>query len=125
MEKKQNKKRLFFWHFILWIFFIIALYLSYGVYFVNITSTKSKWVLLFAGAIALLYSSCKILEMTFYRNDLKETSDEIEKSSKLYLHFLSYKTLLSFFAALIISVLLYYFIGYCYGICFFTGFLAC
>ena len=68
MDREKIKKRLYFWHFFLWIFLFITLYQAYMVYFVDITSTKSKWVALFAGVLALLCSSIKICENLFYNH---------------------------------------------------------
>lgn len=68
MDRNQIGKRLFFWYAILWVFLFTALYLAYGVYFIDTTSTKSKWVVLFAGAIALLLGACKTLEISFYKS---------------------------------------------------------
>ena len=65
MDRTKVKKRIFFWYFLVWVLLIVALYLSYGVYFVDTTSTKSKWVGLFAGAVSVLLATCKILEISF------------------------------------------------------------
>lgn len=65
MDRTRLNKRLIFWYFILWVFVLIALYLSYGVYFLDTTSTKSKWVGLFAGVIAILLASFKVVEISF------------------------------------------------------------
>ncbi len=65
MDRNNIKKRLFFWYTFLWLFLIFALYQAYGVYFVDLTSTKSKWVGLFAGAIGVLFASLKLCEITF------------------------------------------------------------
>ena len=70
MDRNKIKKRLIFWYFFVWLFFIIALYQGYVVYFVDITSTKSKWVGLFAGAVSILLASVKILEnISYYYKD--------------------------------------------------------
>ena len=53
MDRDKINKRLLGWYSIFWVLLFVALYLSYFVYFVDITSTKSKWVGLFAGAIVL------------------------------------------------------------------------
>lgn len=50
------------WNFIFWITFLTALYLSYAVYFVNMVTTKSKWVGLFAGVVAILLACLKFVE---------------------------------------------------------------
>ena len=68
MDRNQINKRLFVWYAILWILLFIALYLAYGVYFIDTMSTKSKWVGVFAGAIALLLAACKTMEMSFYKS---------------------------------------------------------
>ena len=123
MEKNQNKGRLYFWHFILWVFLIVAMYLAYGVYFINITSTKSKWVLLFSGAVAMLYASCKILEMSFYKSDLENIKEEIKNLNKTSLIFFSFKLIPIFIITSVFAFLLYYFVGINYLICFCSGFL--
>ena len=66
MDRFEVKKRLIIWYSIFWALLIVALYLSYAVYFVDTQSTKSKWVGVFAGAIALLLATCKIVEISFY-----------------------------------------------------------
>lgn len=65
MDRKNIKKRLIFWYTFLWLFLFFALYQAYCVYFVDLTSTKSKWVGLFAGAIGALFASLKVCEITF------------------------------------------------------------
>lgn len=67
MDGKEVKKRLLFWYSLLWILLLIALYEAYFIYFPDTTSTKSKWVGLFAGAVAVLTSVCKLCEILFYR----------------------------------------------------------
>lgn len=68
MDRNHISKRLCFWYAILWILLIVALYLSFGVYFVDTTSTKSKWVGLFAGSIAILLAVLKMLEISLYKS---------------------------------------------------------
>ncbi len=80
MDRNRINKRLMFWYSIFWVLFVLAIYLSYFVYFVDITSTKSKWVGLFAGAIAILFASCKALEISFY----KSKNPMIEKITKYF-----------------------------------------
>ena len=65
MDRSKTKKKLFFYFLLLWVALLAALYLSYGVYFVDTTSTKSKWVALFAGSIAIFCAACKMLETSF------------------------------------------------------------
>jgi len=74
MDRIQIKKRLTLWYAILWFLLFTALFLAYGVYFLDFTSTKSKWIGLFAGAIAILLASCKMLEITYFttKNELLE-----------------------------------------------------
>ena len=80
MDRIHIKKKLFFWYAILWIFLFIAMYQAYFVYFVDTTSTKSKWVALFAGAVALLLSACKICEISYYSSK----NPAIEKISRYF-----------------------------------------
>ncbi|MBQ9150355.1 sodium/proton-translocating pyrophosphatase [bacterium] len=68
MDRNKVTKRLFFWYAILWVLLIIALYLAFGVYFVDTTTTKSKWVGLFAGSIAILLAACKMLEISLFKS---------------------------------------------------------
>lgn len=65
MDRNNIKRRLFFWYAFLWLFLAFALYQSYGIYFLDLTSTKSKWIGLFAGAIGILFASLKICEISF------------------------------------------------------------
>ena len=78
MDRTQSKKRLTFWYTFFWILFFVALYLSYCVYFVDFTSTKSKWIAFFAGVIGVLFSSLKILELNYF-NQKHELFDKITK----------------------------------------------
>lgn len=78
MDRLNIKKRLTFWYGIFWILFIIALFLAYKEYLLDFTSTKSKWIGLFAGAISILLASLKMLEKTFY-NTKNELKDKIAK----------------------------------------------
>lgn len=80
MDRNKTKKKLFFYYFFLWVLLVIALYLSYGVYFIDTTSTKSKWVGLFAGSIALLLATYKILEISY----ASTKNAAIEKVSKYF-----------------------------------------
>lgn len=66
MDKEKIKLKLIFWYSILWILIFAALYLAYFVYFPDVTSTKSKWILLFSGAISILAFACKHFEISFY-----------------------------------------------------------
>ena len=65
MDREKNNKKLIIWYAVLWFLLFCALYLSYFVYFIDTKSTKSKWVALFAGAIALLCASCKTIEILY------------------------------------------------------------
>ena len=80
MDRYQINKRLFFWYAILWVLLFCALYLAYGVYFVDTMSTKSKWVGVFAGAVAILLGSCKMLEISLNRTK----NPLIEKITKYF-----------------------------------------
>ncbi len=106
MDRNKITKRLFFWYAILWVLLIIALYLAFGVYFVDTTTTKSKWVGLFAGSIAILLAACKMLEMSLYKsvNPLfKKITRYFVDGSKMYV-FRVFK--ISFFFVLLISCFL-------------------
>lgn len=64
MDRNSQIKQ-FIWNLIFWLFFFAALYLSYAVYFANTVTTKSKWVGLFSGAIAILLASVKFVENVY------------------------------------------------------------
>lgn len=78
MDRLNIKKRLTFWYGIFWVLFIIALFLAYKIYLLDFTSTKSKWIGLFAGAISILFASLKMLEKSF-NNSKNEFKDKITK----------------------------------------------
>ena len=121
MDRKHISKRLIIWYSLLWILLIVALYLAYGVYFVDTTSTKSKWVGLFAGAIAVLLSACKVMEMSFYKSKNKIH----EKITQYFLNgsFVFIKRLfkISSFFAFLISCLLIKPMGVPFVVCFLIG----
>lgn len=68
MDRNKVNFKLIFWYSIFWIFLFVALYLAYGVYFIDTTTTKSKWVGLFAGSIAMLFGTCKYIENSYISN---------------------------------------------------------
>lgn len=80
MDRNLIKKRLTFWYSLFWILFFIALFLAYGVYFVDLASTKSKWIGLFAGAIAFFLGSIKMLENNFFET----TNEQIKKITQYF-----------------------------------------
>ena len=80
MGRNLIKKRLTFWYSLFWILFFVALFLAYGVYFVDLASTKSKWIGLFAGAIAFFLGSIKMLENSFFNT----TNEQIKKITQYY-----------------------------------------
>ncbi len=84
MEREQIKTKLTIWYFIFWILLLIALYLAYAVYFPNTTSTKSKWVILFASSVSLLFAGCKFLEISYYKHDDENIKNETKKQNKLF-----------------------------------------
>ena len=94
MDREKIKKKLAFWYLLYWVLLFIALYLSYCVYFLDVTSTKSKWVILFASAMAVFLGACKYLEITFYKfaDSAKETI--IKEHRKTGLLFDGYKNIL-------------------------------
>ena len=121
MDRNQINLRLFFWYAILWVLLIIALHLAYGVYFVDTMSTKSKWVGVFAGAIALLLASCKTMEISF----CKSKNPMFEKITKYFLNgsFIFIKRLfkISLVFVFLISCFLIKPMGNNFIICFVTG----
>ena len=121
MDRDKINKRLFGWYSIFWVLLFVALYLSYFVYFVDITSTKSKWVGLFAGAIAILLASCKALEMSFY----KSKNPMFEKITEYFSNgaFIFIKRLfkISLVFIFLISCFLIKFMGNHFVLCFICG----
>lgn len=121
MDRNQINKRLFVWYTLFWILLLIALYLAYGVYFVDTTSTKSKWVGLFAGAIALLFAACKFMEISFH----KSNNPMFDKITKYFTNgsFLFIKRLfkISLVFVFLISCFLIKPMGNNFIICFITG----
>ena len=86
MEREKIKAKMIIWYLIFWILFIIALYLAYGVYFIDTTSTKSKWVILFSSAVSLLFAGCKFLEISYYKyndDNLKNLIKEQNSFNKI------------------------------------------
>lgn len=79
MDRKN--KKLYFWYALFWIFVFVALYLGYGVYFIDITSTKSKWLGLFASAVSILLFASKVLEVSYS----KDRNEIIAKYEKMFL----------------------------------------
>lgn len=107
MDRNRTKKKLFFYYVFLWILLVIALYLSYGVYFIDTTSTKSKWVGLFAGSIALLLAAYKILEISYATTKntaLEKVSKYFENGTLIFLNKL-FKVCAFLFGVLIIPYL--------------------
>ena len=106
MDRVKIKRKLFFLYSALWILLLLALYLAYCVYFVDTTSTKSKWVGLFAGAISLLLATCKICEISYYSSK----NPSLEKISKYFTNgavlFVKRLSKILFFVFLISSILL-------------------
>ena len=120
MDRIRANRKIFFWYSALWILFIVALYLSYGVYFVDTTSTKSKWVGLFAGAIALLFASCKILEISL----LSSKNPTLEKVARYFKNgafiFLNRVLKISAFVFFVLILLLHK-MGVAFCVCLVTG----
>ncbi len=132
MDRDKAKLKIFFWYAILWVFLLVALYLSYGVYFLDLSSTKSKWIALFSGAIALLFSSCKICEIS-YNNYKYGSLDKIIayfyngvslffKRENKFLFFIAFFIAVILLKPLGISFVLCYLIGVVFAV--FCGFIA-
>jgi len=120
MDRKQIKNRLFFWYTILWFFLLISLYISYFVYFVDTTSTKSKWVCLFSGAIAILFASCKICELSFLKEE-KNIFNNLKNNILAYFTYKNQKNKILMFIIIIFSLLFYKFFNLKILICFLSG----
>ena len=121
MDREKIKKRLFIWHLILWIFLFIAIYRGYAVYFVDLSSTKSKWVALFAGSIALLLAAVKICE-SLYCNHKDLLVDKVVKyfyNGLMIFHKRNVKILL--FITLVLTWFLYKPMGMAFTLCFIVG----
>ncbi|MBR2068230.1 MAG: hypothetical protein IJ877_00575 [Candidatus Gastranaerophilales bacterium] len=124
MDKEKIKTKLVFWYSILWILLFIALYLAYGVYFVDTTSTKSKWVVLFSSAIALLLSTCKFLEVSFYKyadENLKNEEKAQNKANAIFCRFKSIVLVLFLAAGFGLT---YKHLNTNFSVCAFTGILS-
>ncbi len=120
MDRTRFNKKLFFWYFILWAFLIVSLYLSYGVYFLDTTSTKSKWVGLFAGVIAILLASFKIVEISYatVKNAVLEKVSNYFSNGVLIFSKRIFKV--AFFVFLILSIL-FSKLGFQFITCFLVG----
>ncbi len=71
------------WNAFFWVELVAALYIGYAVYFVDVTSTKSKWIGLFAGSVAILFAVLKFVENAYIRTK----SDAIKEKIHSYLSF--------------------------------------
>ncbi len=123
MDRNKIKKRLIFWNLFVWLFLIIAVYQGYFVYFVDLTSTKSKWIGLFAGAVAILTASIKILENLFYCHKDTLIQKIVSYFHKGALIFFKHQLRLNFIIALIACWILYEKMGKSFLICFVSGIL--
>ena len=121
MDRDKVKKRLVFYYVVLWLFLFVALYLAYFVYFVDTTSTKSKWVGLFAGAISLLLSAVKLCEISFvnYKNQLQDNI--IKYFTTGISTFLAQTNRLAMFFGIILGIILYNFNGLNFIISYIVG----
>ena len=77
---RNSKLKQIMWNTIFWISLFVALYLSYAVYFVNTVTTKSKWIGLFSGAIAILLAAVKFVENVYSYSK----NPDLIKKIKLY-----------------------------------------
>ena len=121
MDRDKTKIKLFFWYTVLWVFLFIALYLSYGVYFVDLSSTKSKWIALFSGAIALLFSACKICEISYNNNKYPALDKIIAYFYNGVSLFFKRENKFLFFVIFLIAILLIKPLGVPFVFCYLTG----
>ncbi len=98
----------FIWNSLFWIEFIAACYIGYAVYFVDITSTKSKWIGLFAASVAILFAVLKFVENSYFRNKNEILKEKIyselsflrifyAKVSKIVTFLLIFSSIVSYF----------------------------
>ncbi|MBQ8475680.1 sodium/proton-translocating pyrophosphatase [bacterium] len=117
MDREKVKQRLIFWYSILWILLIIALYLGYGVYFVDTISTKSKWIILFSSAVSLLLAACKFLEVSFYKYNDEKLADKIKEQNRANSIFYRYKNGVLFLFLAVFFIIFHKFINTDCAIC--------
>ena len=121
MDKEKIKSRLVFWYSILWIFIFVTLYLSYGVYFIDTASTKSKWVILFSSAVALLLCADKFLEISFYKHKDADIKNEIKAQKKTAFVLYTFKNIIFIIFFSCLFVLSYKFLNLPFAICALSG----
>ncbi len=121
MDRNKIKKKLFIWSFLFWIFMFTALFQGYLVYFVDTTSTKSKWIGLLAGAIAILAASIKICENSFYNCDNSITGKIVNYFRKGANISFKREIKIFLFICILICYFLYKFVGLSFLISFLLG----
>lgn len=121
MDRSKVKKRLVFWYAFFWFLLIYALYQSYGVYFLDLTSTKSKWVGLFAGSIALLLASLKFCETTLLilKNTIFKQIYNYFQSGNFVVNYKINRY--AFIVGSLISILVFRTLGFPFILCLFAG----
>ncbi len=121
MDREKISKKLIFWYSILWVLLFVALWEAYVIFFPDTTSTKSKWIGLFAGAIFLLLSFAKNLELSYfnYGNKLISSISSYFKKGLNVFYKSSVKYIL--FCAFVVGIILYNYLKYKFIICYATG----
>lgn len=121
MDRNKTEIKIIFWYTVLWLFLFITLYVSYGVYFVDLSSTKSKWVALLSGSLALLLSSCKICEISY--NNYKYAA--LDKIIKYFYNgvslFFKRENKFLFFVVFLLAVILLKPLGISFVLCYLVG----
>ena len=123
MDRNKIKLRLFFWYLILWIFISVALKLGYFVYFPDTLTTKSKWLGLFAGAIAVLASSCKINEIILYKYKNSQVTELCKYFRSLFFAFSGKRFTVLSLISVILTVLFLNLVNAKFTVCFVSGLL--
>lgn len=121
MDSNKIKFKIFFWYAVLWFFLFITLYCAYGVYFPDLSSTKSKWVALLSGAIALLLSSCKICEISYANYKYNTLSKIIEYFYNGVQLFFKRENKFLIFITFLIAVILLKPLGIPFVLCYLIG----
>lgn len=124
MDKEKIKFKLAFWYSLFWFFLIAALYIGYVIYFQDTTSTKSKWVILFASSLLILLGSCKFLEISFYSDKNTLIKNEVIKRNKINNILCLYKNIPLYLLFIITTILFKNYINIQLALCGFIGLLA-
>lgn len=121
MDRKKVKKKLNIWYSIVWLFLFIGFYVGYFNYFIEINSTKSKWIGLVAGALAILLGSYKYCEISLYHSNDLNIKKHVKELRKRFLKFNLENTVFLIPFVIIFGLIINYFKNTESAICFFVG----